>query len=272
MSQLLFELVLPCYNESKNLSNLVQRAAEAATEGGYSSDQFQLVLVENGSQDNSLEVMDKLKKGSYGKWFRVVPVQVNQGYGFGIFSGLQTTQAQFVGWSHADQQCDPRDAFKALKIMLENSDQRILVKGDRQGRDKKDRIVSRIFEFFSNLILGGQFHEVNAQPKVFNKEFLTQIENPPKGFSFDLYVLYRAMKAGYSFKTLLVQFPSRIHGASNFSSNLFKRYKTILGAIAYMVKLLYKEGRLSRSLYMTPLFLMGFFLSFSFYFILDLLI
>ena len=56
-----FELVLPCYNESKSLQILIERAVNAAKQAGYDSNSFQLVIVENGSLDNSTEPIDPPK-------------------------------------------------------------------------------------------------------------------------------------------------------------------------------------------------------------------
>ena len=44
-------------------------------------------------------------------------VEVNQGYGYGLWQGLQASTAEYVGWSHADLQCDPNDAFRALQMI-----------------------------------------------------------------------------------------------------------------------------------------------------------
>lgn len=239
-----FELVLPCYNESKSVESIVTRAVHAAQEAGFSESEFQLVLVENGSKDNSRQIMRELKSQSkYKDWFKIVEIDVNQGYGYGIWSGLQQTSAPVVSWSHADQQCDPKDAFRALKV-LESSQAKTLVKGLRHGRSLKEIFVSRVFDFMCWLILGYRSYEINAQPKVFKRELLSLCKNPPKDFSFDLYVLYQAKKAGYLIKTIQVEFPARIHGLSNWAFSLKNRYKTILNMIKYMWHLAKTEGRI----------------------------
>lgn len=239
---LIFELVVPAYNEAKNLPLLIQRTAAAAEEAGLSFGQFQLLVVNNGSQDDSAQVLEQLKSGSLGNWFRVVPVIKNQGYGFGLWSGLKETQAQFIGWSHADLQCDPANVFKALQVLREKPSNTI-VKGVREGRNWKDVFVSRVFESLALIILGLKIHEMNAQPKVFPRDLLKFFKNPPSTFAFDLYALYCAKKANYTVETIPVLFPPRIHGVSNWASNFLSRYKTILGIIRYMITLAQREGR-----------------------------
>ena len=239
-----FELIVPAYNESKNLPLLVQRASDAATKAGLTSNDFQFVIVNNGSKDDSETVLKELSAGPLAAWFRVVNVIVNQGYGYGVLQGLKSTHAPVIGWSHADMQCDPTDAIKAFKILNSHSNTKLFVKGARSGRDWKDRFVSRVFETFSQTILGLKVYEMNAQPKVFRRILLESMANPPFNFAFDMYVLYQAQKQGYEIQTIPVLYPPRIHGVSNWASNFFSRYKTILNMIKYMFELKNKEGRI----------------------------
>lgn len=239
-----FELVIPAYNEEKNLSLLLERVVSSAKEFGQTPESFNLVLVENGSSDNSFDVMQELLvKNNWIEWIRVVRVIKNQGYGFGIMSGLKETKAEIVGWSHADLQADPRNAFIALKLLEGQKDKRVLVKGERLGRNWKDKMVSRVFECLARLILGLKVYEMNAQPKVFSRDLLNRLVNPPKTFALDLYLLFHAQKNGYEVMTFNVFFPPRIHGASKWASHFASRYKTILGMIKYMFELFSREGR-----------------------------
>jgi hypothetical protein len=48
-------------------------------------------------------------------------LKVNQGYGFGILSGLKECTGEFLGWTHADMQTDPKDLLKAFNIIKENN-------------------------------------------------------------------------------------------------------------------------------------------------------
>lgn len=239
-----FELVVPAYNESRNLNALIEAAVSAARHERFTAEDFKLCIVNNGSTDDSAEVLTRLQDTDLGEWFKVVTVEVNQGYGFGIWSGLKETTAPIVGWSHADLQCDPANAIRAYKIVSESSSSRILVKGRRSGRNWKDIFVSRVFEFIACIFIGLSSREVNAQPKVFHRSLLNEIINPPKTFAFDLYVLYVAEKVKFQFHEIEVLFPPRIHGVSTWASTFFGRYRTIIGMIRYIIRLYMTEGRI----------------------------
>lgn len=239
-----FELVLPAYNEAQNLKILLDHVVIAARKSKLTPELFQLVLVQNGSSDESQQVLDSLGSTELGQWFRTVKIEKNRGYGFGIFTGLQTTTAPIVGWSHADLQCDPSYAMKAFHLLKAFNDEKKIVKGTRFGRNWKDQFVSFIFRMMAKFILGIGINEINAQPKVFRRALLEKLENPPFTFAFDLYVLYKALKNGYRIQTIDVIFPPRIHGTSKWAATFLSRYKTIFGMIRYMWNLSKSEGRM----------------------------
>jgi len=241
-----FELVIPAYNEAKNLPMIIERVRLAANKFSMTSEEFNLVLVENGSLDNSKIILKELFSSNpeYINWIKVVTVEKNNGYGFGIMSGLKSTSANIVGWTHADMQCDPYNAFVAYKILEGHGFKNYLIKGQRVGRNWKDKIVSHVFALCSLIILSIKDTELNAQPKVFNSELLAELKNPPNNFALDLYLIYHARKKNYKIMNFEVYFPPRIHGMSNWASNFFGRYKTIFGMILYMFKLAKNEGRL----------------------------
>jgi len=239
-----FELVIPAYNESPSLKTLIERAVQSAHAANYTCETFQLILVNNGSTDDSAQELERLSASELGPWFRVVHVSPNRGYGHGMWQGLQNSESKYVGWSHADMQCDPQDAFHALALLLDAGASSTFVKGTRSGRNWKDKFVTRVFEILARIILGVQVNEINAQPKVMRADLLKHFSQPPLGFPFDLYALYQAQKQGLQTRTVDVEFPPRIHGASKWASNFLSRYKTILGFITYMWELKNKEGRL----------------------------
>jgi glycosyltransferase involved in cell wall biosynthesis len=238
-----FELVIPAYNESASLKKLIERVKEAALKHGFDTTNFRLLLVQNGSTDDSASVLSTLAQSELGPWFRVLHIPLNRGYGYGLYSGLKASIAPYLAYTHADLQCDPNDSFRGLKILRESNDPKLLVKGSRIGRSRAERFVSRVFELFAKLILDLNVYELNAQPKIFSRCLLEKLSSPPDSFAFDLYLLYQAKKAGYKFETIEVLFPAREHGVSKWAATTLSRYKTILGMIRYMFRLRIREGK-----------------------------
>ena len=103
-------IVVPCYNEADNIPLILERFDEV-----IKTDEVEVILVNNGSTDNSAVVLDELLPNY--SFARTVFVPVNQGYGYGILQGLNAAEGDYIGWTHADMQTDPADVLKALDII-----------------------------------------------------------------------------------------------------------------------------------------------------------
>src|SRR3989344_277539 len=188
MSKHTLSIIIPSYNEEKNLEQLVKEFSTA----GKNND-FELILVNNGSTDNSEAKFSELQKKF--ELLKIVQVKKNQGYGFGIAAGLREANGTYVSWTHADLQISPKYVFEALKRAVQEPNKNIFVKGKRSGRSITDMFFTFGMTIFCSIVLGEWLNEINAQPNLFHKSFLKKIKNPPKDFSFDLYVFYLAKKS-----------------------------------------------------------------------------
>lgn len=225
-------IIVPCYNEAKNIPLILDKFASV-----INRNDIEVLLVNNGSQDNSQEILDKiLPKYPFA---RDVKVYKNKGYGFGITSGLCEAKGDFIGYTHADMQTDPADLLKALEIIEEQSDPKnCYVKGDRKKRPFLDQFFTTGMSFFETLYLGTKLWDINAQPNIFHRTFFKNIKhNCPKDFSLDLYLLYMAKKQGLNLIRFDVVFPERIHGESNWNTGLAARWKFIKRTFDFSVKL-----------------------------------
>jgi len=223
--RLLFELVIPCFNEAFSIPQLIEEFKVAAEARGFKSDECKLVLVNNGSTDQTKEVLEREKQRADAPWFRVVSLMPNQGYGGGILKGLQTTQAPWVGYSHADLQCPLTDAFKAFEKCIKVG-RPALVQGLRKNRRLGDWLISRFYELAVGLFWGFWSYDLNAQPKVFNRELIVHLKEAPQGITFDAFVLHQANKVGFEVLKIHVLLLQRLHGASHWAQSPMKKVRT----------------------------------------------
>ena len=226
-------IVLPCYNESRNLPLLLERYRES-----WEDLPAELLLVENGSTDDSAATLDRLLATGLYPFARVVQVPVNRGYGFGIMSGLCDARGEFVAFSHADMQCAAGDVFAAFHMLCASPNpEKSLIKGRRHGRHWRDRMITAAMSVIAFALLGRRLTDINAQPKIFHRSLLDSLKHPADGFELDLYVLYTAASYGFTIRTVPVAFPPRIHGASNWAFSLASRCRFIGQTIQYMFEL-----------------------------------
>ncbi len=234
---MILSIVLPCYNEAKSLPLLLDGYLKAKPDFP-----FELILVNNGSTDESKEVMGQLLCNPIYSFARIVEVEKNQGYGFGIITGLKSAKGDFLAFSHADMQCAPKDVFLAFeKLRSSVFPQKTLVKGRRQGRGLTERTITFFMALIASLVLGKKLSDINAQPKVFPRAFLQKLAKPPFGFELDLYILYQAKRNGFSVETIPVEFKKRLFGVSHWAFSVLSKWKAILKTIGYIFKLKFQK-------------------------------
>ncbi|HEF4780136.1 glycosyltransferase family 2 protein [Burkholderia multivorans] len=224
-----FSLVIPCYNESANLPLLLDRC-----KGLTSRADVEVVLVDNGSTDESPQVLERLLP-EYPNCRRV-RVETNQGYGFGILSGLRAARGEVLGWTHADLQTDPQDALRGLEL-FERHGPNVFVKGRRYGRPLGDVAFTVGMSVFETALLGVPLWDINAQPTIFSRGFFATWGDPPHDFSLDLYAYYQARRQRLDVRRFPVRFGERAHGTSHWNVNWAAKRKFIRRTVDFSLQL-----------------------------------
>ena len=223
-----FSLVIPCYNEAKNLPLLLERCKQMA------GSDVEVILVDNGSTDESAHVLAALLPNYPG--CRSVRVEQNQGYGFGILSGLRAASGDLLGWTHADLQTDPEDALRGLELFARHGTD-CFVKGRRYGRPLADVCFTLGMSVFETVLLRTKLWDINAQPTMFPRRFFESWQDPPYDFSLDLYAYYQARRMGLNVHRFPVRFGERAHGVSHWNVNWAAKRKFIRRTVTFSLQL-----------------------------------
>ena len=196
-------IIVPCYNESKNIPLILEKFSNV-----IKRDDVEVLLVNNGSKDNSQEILNEAK-------------------------------GEFIGYTHADMQTDPADPLKALEIIeMQSHPEKCYVKGDRKKRPLFDQFFTIGMSLFETLYLGMKLWDINAQPNIFHRSFFKKIKGScPKDFSLDLYLLYMAKKYELNIIRFNVVFTERMHGKSSWNTGLVSKWKFIKRTFDFSVKL-----------------------------------
>lgn len=230
----MISVVVPCYNEEKNICALVERfdsIKELLNING-----FELILVDNGSLDNtSFEIDKQCEKYCY---IRKVSVQENKGYGYGILQGLYAGKGEWLGWIHADLQLPP-EAFVEMiaKIKGGEGKDKMFFKGRRKKRPLLDVLFTIGMGCFESIFLKEKLWDINAQPTLIKRDLLEKLKNIPFDFSFDLYIYYIAKKLGYEEIRIPVNQQPRREGESSWNNGMKARLKLIKRTLAFSVEL-----------------------------------
>ena len=217
-----FSVVLPCYNEAGTLPSLFARFSAAI---GQRTD-LEVVFVNNGSTDDSTTVFAYELARPDRAWARLVKIDTNQGYGFGILAGLREAKGEFIGWTHADSQYDPAIVFEGFRMLDGAADPvRSFLQGLRINRNWFDSFFTAGMTMVARLLLNVDVRDINAQPKLFPRTFLPQMQYPPTDFSLDLYALFISRDRGYKTLFLPVVFGERLYGDAKGGGSLALKWK-----------------------------------------------
>lgn len=228
-------LVIPCFNESSNLHRLTASIDELVP-----SDDIEIVLVDNGSTDDTPTILaDLLATRPH---IRTLKVERNQGYGFGILQGLDIAEGRYLAWTHADMQTDPRDILAGLALVREHGHStRLFIKGKRYGRSFRDLVFTWGMAAFERVVLGTSLWDINAQPNIFHREFFESWLSPPHDFSLDLYAYYKAVQNGLQVHRFPVYFGPRLSGEGH--------NETLSAKLRYSQRVVSYSWRLKRHLF-----------------------
>ena len=196
-----YSLVIPCYNEGKNLPILINKYKKFLI-----NPRNELVLVNNGSVDDTEKFFKKLTKI---KNIKICRVKKNIGFGYGLKKGLLASSGKILIYSHADLEVDPNDIIKSIKLFEKNRyNKKIFIKGNRIKLIKNNWTYIDIFFSYGytvlNLILFRKnIYDIHGMPVVFSKKLLKNLNYFPNEFSIDLALYVHALKNHYK----VIRFP-----------------------------------------------------------------
>ena len=161
-------LVIPVYNEEENLPFLYHAILNVM---GNLDRSWEVVFVDDGSQDGSLYALSELTK-KFPEHVRVISFRRNFGQTAAIAAGIDHSQGDIIVLLDADMQNDPADIPMLLEKLEEGYD---LVSGWR--KDRKDNRLTRTLP--SNLangliswVTGVHLHDYGCTLKAYKRETL----------------------------------------------------------------------------------------------------
>jgi glycosyltransferase involved in cell wall biosynthesis len=161
-------LIIPVYNEQENLPLLFEAIYKVMSPLNQS---WEAILVDDGSQDNSLSVLKEQAQKDSGH-IRVISFRRNFGQTAAIAAGLDYAQGEIIILLDADMQNDPADIPMMLAKLDEGYD---LVSGWRMSR--KDNAITRNFpsmiaNWLISRVTGVYLHDYGCTLKAYRRDVL----------------------------------------------------------------------------------------------------
>ncbi len=137
-------VVIPVHNEEESIGNLIDEITIALSE----KYQHEIIVVDDGSIDNTLDVLLKIKQSL--PTLRIVKHLKNSGQSTAVRTGIQHAKSAWIATLDGDGQNDPADIPNLYNELInnQNSDPWLVVAGYRKKR--KDTWLKRISSRYAN--------------------------------------------------------------------------------------------------------------------------
>ena len=137
-------IVIPVYNEEKNIENLYARLTKTLDSLNKS---YEIIFTDDGSKDKSMEILEKLYKQNP-KQVRIVEFCRNFGQHMAVIAGFKVSRGAVIVTLDADLQNPPEEIPKLLNLIEKGHD---LVSGVRIYK-RKDSWFRRNVSILANKI------------------------------------------------------------------------------------------------------------------------
>lgn len=203
-------LVIPLYNEQDNLPTVPATIIGALEDADID---YELVLVNNGSADRTGQMLDDM--AARNPRIRIVTVQVNEGYGWGVQCGLAACRGSAVGFMGGDGQIRPRDVVRTYKLFREKHVHLAKVRRVTRHDGWKRRLVTFCCNGLFPLLFPVRTWDINGTPKIMRAEVCRALRPVCKDWFIDAEVMIKLGARNGTFAEVDVEFLQRGGGSSN---------------------------------------------------------
>lgn len=211
-------IVISLYNEQESLRELVEWITESFAKSPISDYQYEILMIDDGSNDGSWETIKNLSK-EY-PTIRGISFRRNYGKSAALQVGFQAAKGDIVVTMDADLQDSPEEVPEMVRMIKEEGLD--IVSGWKKKRYDNvlmKNIPSKLYNWTARKISGLKLHDMNCGLKAYRSEVVKEIEVYG---DMHRYIPYIAKNAGFTrIGEKVVHHQKRKYGSSKFGMERF---------------------------------------------------
>lgn len=198
-------VIIPIYNECQTIREILRRVRATGLAD-------ELVLVDDGSQDDTREILAEYRET---RGMKVVLHERNRGKGAAIRSGLAMATGDLILIQDADLEYDPRDYAALLQPIQEGLAD--VVYGSRfLGAARRpilfwNMVANRILTFATNILYNNILTDMETGYKLFRREVIKDINIQANGFDFEPEFTAKILKKRVRIYEVPIRFTPRFY-------------------------------------------------------------
>ena len=217
--------ICPCYNEEKNIKPF----AKAVLDAFANTDEYELVFINDGSADNTIGELKKLKKESCQN-IKIINFSRNFGKEAAMYAGLEHCCGEYITIIDTDLQQNPEIVKKMINI-LENDESVDSVCACQENRHENAffKFCKKSFYKFADKYTDTHFVDGASDFRTFRKSVKDAILSMGEYYRFSKGIF---IWVGFNTKYIPYTAESRKNGKSSFNFSKLLKYG-IDGIIAF---------------------------------------
>lgn len=218
-------VMFPAYNDAATIGKLADYAAALLPRV---TDDFEIVIVNDGSEDRTAEVL--AERAARYPFLRVITHSKNRGYGAALRSGFAACTKSLVFYTDGDGQYDPTE----LVDLIPRSDGCAMVNGYKRKRgDSLSRIViGRLYHWTAKFLFGLVVRDVDCDFRLLRRDVLATLDLTADSGAICTELVRRVQETGQAIHEVPVHHYERMSGRSQFF-----RFRRILASLMMLLRL-----------------------------------
>ncbi|MBN2355833.1 glycosyltransferase family 2 protein [candidate division KSB1 bacterium] len=208
-------IFFPVYNDWGTIPSM---AAQAMATAEKITDDYEIILVDDGSEEKTQDMLDFLQK--HFKQIRVIYHQKNRGYGGALRTGFKESKKDFIFYTDGDAQYDVRQLLLLTEAMNEQVD---VVNGFKIKRsDPFYRVLlGKIYQYTAKFMFALPIKDVDCDFRLMRRTVFDDLELISNSGTICVEMIHKISRRGCRFAEVGVSHFFRASGKSQFFN--FKR-------------------------------------------------
>jgi glycosyltransferase involved in cell wall biosynthesis len=229
--------LFPAYNDAGTIPSMIIMAFKALPQV---TDDYEVVVVNDGSQDYTAEVLAEL--ASVYPRLRVITHPHNRGYGAALRTGFGQASKEWIFYTDGDAQYDPHELVLLAQARRDDTD---IVNGYKISRsDPLHRvIIGRLYHYLVKFAFGLPLRDTDCDFRLFRRSLVGQVGLVSDSGTIALELVKKFHDAGARFVEVPVHHYHRAYGQSQFF-NFRRLWRTAIQLSQLWWKLVVKPAPL----------------------------
>jgi len=203
-------IVIPVFNEEQYLNKLFLDLKYY-----FNQEDIEVIVVNDGSDDGSYQLLEKLKNNSYKFKYKLINLRKNFGKGYAVRQGAKESLGEYILLQDADLELDIKDS-KEIYDIISKDDSIDCIFGSRylSGKLKKhnyflNELIGKLNTLIFNLLFGQSLSDIHCGLKIFHRNVYKKINLSVNDFGLEIDIASQIIKNNYFIYEVGVSYFSR---------------------------------------------------------------